>query len=112
MTFRFSHDMRAAQLVTVTPQTICGGATIVTAVALDGSFDPCNPSLCVGGQSQLMGRWNMDGTAVSPFEFTAYPHIEYYIVVDCAAGSEGSFNLTVECSWVAPDLDGLGLPPL
>ena len=40
----------------------------------------------------------MDGTAVSPFEFTAYPHIEYYIVVDCAAGSEGSFNLTVECS--------------
>lgn len=52
MTYRFSYEGARSQPVSFRVETICMVEHGLFAVALDGSFDPCDPARCVSGQTR------------------------------------------------------------
>jgi len=52
MTYRFSFDGLEVRQVTARVETVCSVEQGLYAMALDGSFVPCDPTRCVGRQAR------------------------------------------------------------
>ncbi len=86
----------AFQQVRVDVVGVCG-ATEFYAIALDGSFDPCEPDRCVLSQSRTATVCEPVRGSVTSLSFRAYAGIDYWVIIDAEGRSDGSFFLEVVC---------------
>ena len=98
VTYRFSYSgTPSSRWVNVEVGTICGGAAQAHGLVLDGSFTPCDETVCVSSQAREPPVCDEAGASISLLTFTAYSGVEYYIVVDSPRDGEGSFTVDVTC---------------